>query len=75
MKTKQKWRMGSMTLKLNISKAYDRVEWLFLETMMKKLGFGTKLINIVMLCISFVQYAVLINGQARHYFRPSQRLR
>lgn len=30
--------MGLMAVKLDISKAYDRVEWVFLEKIMEKMG-------------------------------------
>ncbi|KAK2647287.1 hypothetical protein Ddye_014776 [Dipteronia dyeriana] len=38
----RKRKAGSFTLKLDMSKVYDRVEWVFLEKMMLKLGFLDK---------------------------------
>lgn len=56
-------RSGNMTLKLDISKAYDRVKYIFLKKIMEKLGFGQKWVGLVMQCSSIVQYSVLINRQ------------
>lgn len=48
---------GVMALKLDISKAYDHLEWKFLEHVMRKMGFAKVWINLVMTCVSTVTYS------------------
>lgn len=75
LKRKTQGKLGYMTLKLDMSKAYDRVEWTFLQKIMTQLGFSDVFINMIMACLSSVSYSVLLNGQPVGNIKPSRGLR
>ncbi|XP_021770438.1 uncharacterized protein LOC110734577 [Chenopodium quinoa] len=54
---------GSFALKLDMIKSYDRVEWVFLERVMDKMGFSGAWISRIMSCLQSVKFAFKINGQ------------
>lgn len=72
---KRKGKKGLMAIKLNISKAYDRMEWAYLEAMMRKLGFQEEWIRLVMMCVTTVSYSVLINKEPKGKITPARGLR
>jgi hypothetical protein len=61
--------------KLDLSKAYDRVDWRFLERMLKKMGFDHRWVQWIMTCVTTVKYAVKLNGAVLYTFAPSRGLR
>jgi hypothetical protein len=59
-------------LKIDMMKAYDRVEWAYLRGVLQKLGFHDSWISIVMWCVSSVHYAIRINGELTQTFYPTR---
>lgn len=64
-----------MAIKTDMSKAYDRVEWCFLETLLERFGFNRVIVRWIMACVSTVSYFVLLNGSSHGYIKPEHGLR
>ena len=63
MHSRKKGKKGSMALKLDISKAYNKVKWQFLQGYMHKLGFPDVWIERVMSCITTPSFSILVSGR------------
>ena len=75
MKTNCTRRTGFMAFKLDMSKAYDRVEWCFLEKILLKMGFQESWVAMIMECITMVTYSILVNGEPKGLITPTRGLR
>lgn len=68
-------RKSFIAIKTDMSKAYDRVEWVSLRELMLKLGFSARWTGLILHCIMSVSYKVLINGEARGSISPARGIR
>ena len=75
MHVKKKGKTGSLALKLDVNKAYDRVEWLFLQGVMQKLCFPERWIERVMTCATTTSFSILLNGKPYGNMLPTRGIR
>ena len=64
-----------LILKIDLSKAFDKVSWLYIKIILIHLGFPPTFIRWIMCCITYVSFSVLINGSASHFFHAERGLR
>ena len=75
LKARKRQANSYMALKTDITKAYDRLEWKFLEETMKHMGFDSRWIAWIMNCITTVSFSVLVNGSAHGNIKPMRGIR
>lgn len=63
--------VGALTIKLDMTKAYDRAELSFLMAVMLTLGFLVFWVNLVMSCVEFASFVALINRSLSVTFWPT----
>lgn len=74
-KLRRSGTIGSMALKLDMSKAYDRAEWCFIQKFMTVLGFHESSINLIIRCVFSITYSFVVNCDMKGFFIPSRGLR
>lgn len=62
-------------LKLDMAKAYDRVEWDYLFKMLRLFGFSNRFVSLIAQMISNCWFTISMNGISRGYFKSTRGLR
>jgi hypothetical protein len=57
---------------LDLSKAYERVDWKYLQMVLAKMGFHSKFVEWIMSCVTSVEYKVKVNGNLTKGFKPTR---
>lgn len=62
----------NVVIKLDMTKAYDHLSWLFLTKVLRQMGFCETFIDLVYGIVSNNWYTVLINGQPHGFFKSTR---
>jgi hypothetical protein len=72
---KMKGSKGLVAIKVDLSKAYDKLKWDFICQILKEIQLPDSLINVIMHSITSVETNVKWNGARGSYFRPQRGIR
>lgn len=66
---------GWMAVKVDLEKAYDRLEWPFIHDTLKRVGIEERMCQLIMACITSATFSVLWNGDRTEGFKASRGIR
>ncbi|KAF5468900.1 hypothetical protein F2P56_013011 [Juglans regia] len=71
----KKTKVGNIMVKIDMEKAYDRVDWKFLLNVLKSFGFSSQFCNLVKECVQTPWFSIMMNGTYKGFFQPARGLR
>ncbi|XP_042003862.1 uncharacterized protein LOC121752840 [Salvia splendens] len=63
------------TVKIDLRKAYDRIDWDFLRTVLNGLQLHPKFVYSVMQCVTSPRFSIAINGSSHGFFESKRGIR
>ncbi|GJR31762.1 RNA-directed DNA polymerase, eukaryota, reverse transcriptase zinc-binding domain protein [Tanacetum coccineum] len=63
------------SLKIDIAKAYDTVNWEFLKKILILFGFHEKMVHWIVTCVTSASFSICVNGDIYGYFKGGRGLR
>ncbi|KAL0007229.1 hypothetical protein SO802_008731 [Lithocarpus litseifolius] len=73
--SKKKGKVGYMAIKLDLEKAYDKLEWAFIRNMFLRINLPDNLIDLIMSCVTSDSTSILVNGAPLKPILPSREIR
>lgn len=71
----RKVKIGLMAIKIDLQKAYGKVNWKFIQSILCHFGFKDIFISWITTCLTSVSFKVIVNGGKSKQFKPSRGLR
>lgn len=68
-------KKGWMAIKIDLEKAYDKLNWNFIRDSLEHIGFPEHIIQIIWFCVTTPTMQVLWNGEALEKFQPKRGIR
>eukprot|EP00253_Pinus_taeda_P005945 PITA_05945 len=68
-------KQAGMLLKLDLSKAFDKLSWSYIQHMLKAFGFCSTWVRWIMSLITSTHFSILVNGFPSRPFKPSRGIR
>ncbi|XP_062075434.1 uncharacterized protein LOC133779496 [Humulus lupulus] len=72
---KRKYSSPRCLMKIDLSKAYDSIDWDFLENLLKAFKFPDRFIRWIMTCMRGASYCLMLNGRLHGNFQGGKGLR
>ena len=69
------WKSKAFMLKIDLAKAFDRVEWDFIVAALNRIGLHSHFIKLIYACISSPTFSIIINGQPFAKFKGDRGIR